>query len=186
MKYQFTHETLPEETMYIFDGTAMLFASHFMSSAAIKSKKPAVDTDQGTPAMVSVPALLSSGLNAKIVASMSDEQIADMLNTFAKLDNENEGTTENLFIDKMITADDRAQLQLRCEPLVAMLFQFARLVRDIKPKYVAVAFDAGRQTFRKDLFPSYKMQRKQVYNLEFYIQLLVYKGNTLFANLFFL
>ena len=169
-KYDFTHELLPEETMYIFDGTAMLFASHFSSAAALKQINATTNDDNST---VAVEAVLGQHLNAKIVANMSDEQIRDMLAAFDKMDakklpsslvdsgGSNVSTLDGV-TNSAITAETRAMLQLRCDPLVALLWQFARLVRDIKPKYVAVAFDAGRHTFRKDLYPAYKLQRTEV------------------------
>jgi len=170
VKYQFTHQSLPEETMYIFDGTAMLFASYFMSAAAHTSTN-ATEKNNGT--VPSASAVLSHDLNAKIVSTMSDDQIREMIATFHKMDKAKSNpallveslTSEEALQDGLpreVTAEDRAALQLRCEPLVMMLMQFARLVRDIKPKYVAVAFDAGRKTFRKDLYPAYKLQRTQV------------------------
>ena len=170
-KYDFTHELLPEETMYIFDGTAMLFASHFSSAAALKQLNTTTNDDNST--VVAVEAVLGQHLNAKIVANMSDEQIRDMLAAFDKMDAkklpsslvDSSGSKEAAvqeMASSAITAETRAMLQLRCDPLVALLWQFARLVRDIKPKYVAVAFDAGRHTFRKDLYPAYKLQRTEV------------------------
>lgn len=161
-QYDFTHELLPEETMYIFDGTAMLFASHF-TSATVQKQLNGGDDNNSTAV---VQAVLGQHLNAKIVANMSDDQIRDMLTAFDKMDRPNLPSLSvgdnNTISDAVITAETRAALQLRCDPLVALLWQFARLVRDIKPKYVAVAFDAGRHTFRKDLYPAYKLQRSEV------------------------
>lgn len=170
IKYQFTHQSLPEETMYIFDGTAMLFASYFMSAAANANFNA---TAKGNETVPTPSAVLSHDLNARIVSTMSDDQIREMIATFDKMDKIKSTTAphiDNSMNDSAarvagaaeVTPEDRASLQLRCEPLVTMLMQFARLVRDIKPKYVAVAFDAGRKTFRKDLYPEYKLQRTQV------------------------
>lgn len=171
VKYQFTHQSLPEETMYIFDGTAMLFASYFMSAAAHTSYNA---TEKSNNTVPTPSAVLSHDLNAKIVSTMSDDQIREMMVTFEKMDNAQSKPAVHVEMSSSnaalkaggaaeVTTEDRAAVQLRCEPLVMMLMQFARLVRDIKPKYLAVAFDAGRKTFRKDLYPAYKLQRTQVH-----------------------
>lgn len=43
-----------------------------------------------------------------------------------------------------------------------MVLQFARFIKDVRPRYLCVAFDAGRATFRHEIFPSYKQQRPSV------------------------
>ena len=48
---------------------------------------------------------------------------------------------------------------LHCGALTSMSMSFARFVRDVNPKYVAVAFDASSRTFRNDLFDEYKITR---------------------------
>jgi hypothetical protein len=45
--------------------------------------------------------------------------------------------------------------------LAAFAASFVRLVKDIRPKYLATAFDTGK-TFRHDMFPSYKQNREKV------------------------
>lgn len=45
--------------------------------------------------------------------------------------------------------------------LAAFAATFARLLKDIRPKYIATAFDTGK-TFRNDIFPSYKQNREKV------------------------
>lgn len=45
--------------------------------------------------------------------------------------------------------------------LVAMAMSFARFIRDIKPKYLAIALDYGRANFRNDIFADYKSHRKE-------------------------
>ncbi|KAJ1431454.1 PIN domain-like protein, partial [Ochromonadaceae sp. CCMP2298] len=48
---------------------------------------------------------------------------------------------------------------LQCDALVAFLTQFARIVRELNPRYLAVAFDAGRATARQEVYPAYKANR---------------------------
>jgi 5'-3' exonuclease len=44
-----------------------------------------------------------------------------------------------------------------------MSMYFASVVQIVRPKYMAVAFDAGKLTFRNTLFPNYKQHRTQVH-----------------------
>ncbi|CAN0190906.1 unnamed protein product [Ascophyllum nodosum] len=44
-----------------------------------------------------------------------------------------------------------------------MGIEFAQFINEVKPRYVAMAFDVGRDTtFRRDMFPPYKAQRKPI------------------------
>lgn len=45
--------------------------------------------------------------------------------------------------------------------LVAMTMSLARFIRDIRPKYLAIALDSGRTTFRNDIYADYKSHRKE-------------------------
>eukprot|EP01036_Dinobryon_divergens_P025655 gene25655-34228_t len=84
--YSFTYDSLPDETLYILDGTSMLFHAYYRE----------------------------------------------------KLSN------------------------LSCGPLVVMAMHFARLVRDVKPKYITVAFDSGKHLLERRLaYPEYKKNRAQ-------------------------
>ncbi len=38
--------------------------------------------------------------------------------------------------------------------------QILHIIQDIKPKYIAVAFDVSKKTFRNDIYPEYKSTRK--------------------------
>ncbi|CAN0548903.1 unnamed protein product, partial [Ectocarpus sp. 12 AP-2014] len=47
--------------------------------------------------------------------------------------------------------------------VLAMGIEFAQFINEVKPRYVAMAFDVGRETtFRRKLYPQYKAQRKPV------------------------
>jgi len=48
----------------------------------------------------------------------------------------------------------------RCGALTAMCMIFARFVREVRPRYLAVAFDTSKPSFRADLYPAYKATRK--------------------------
>lgn len=88
-QYQFSHTELPEETMYIFDGTAMLFSAYFTGEALANgnyvNKNPKYAMVGNGTAQV-VPALLSEELNKKIVSSMSDAQVRAMMDSFNAAD----------------------------------------------------------------------------------------------------
>lgn len=49
-----------------------------------------------------------------------------------------------------------------CGAVAAMATSFTRFCKEVKPSHVVVVFDAGRVTFRNDLFPEYKQQRPEV------------------------
>jgi hypothetical protein len=95
-KYSMAHKTLPDETMYIFDGTAMLFQAYFAGGAMKNGiDKAATNGKPGKPAMQDEvdgsgeveAAVLSPELNRKIIASMTDEQIRAMIACLQDRDN---------------------------------------------------------------------------------------------------
>jgi len=111
---QITHDQLPAETIYILDGTALLFHAYFSRQHNDGYKNVYLSKEYTT----------SNGIKST----------KDNSN-----DNEND---------------------IACGALTVMAFNFARFIRNVKPKYVAVAFDANSDTFRKKLYPSYKAQRE--------------------------
>eukprot|EP00752_Nemacystus_decipiens_P009700 g8663.t1 len=47
--------------------------------------------------------------------------------------------------------------------VLAMGIEFAQFINEVKPRYIAMAFDVGRDTtFRRKLYPAYKAHRKPV------------------------
>jgi hypothetical protein len=170
VQYSTAHKALPEETMYIFDGTAMLFAAYFASGGTNASNSLYTINKNGSSYFVANDdsgvfggAKLSDDLNRRIIGSMTDEQVRIMINSLDESDRKVARTAvKEINSSAPVSAEDRAKLQLRCGPLVALLLQFARFIRDVQPKYVAVAFDAGRTTFRTKLYPLYKKHRQPV------------------------
>lgn len=53
-----------------------------------------------------------------------------------------------------------SETELPCGALIGLALHFSRLVRDLKPKYIVAAFDFGSTTFRHEIYPEYKSQRK--------------------------
>lgn len=49
---------------------------------------------------------------------------------------------------------------INCNAVYGIANILARLMKDNKPEYMCVAFDAGRHTFRNDMYPEYKATRK--------------------------
>lgn len=49
---------------------------------------------------------------------------------------------------------------VNCNAVYGFCNIFAKILIDVKPKYVCVAFDAGRHTFRNDIYDQYKANRK--------------------------
>lgn len=146
MSYSVTQ--LPEETLFVLDGTAMLFHAYFSNERQ------------------------SSYTNVKLTLAESNRQIERLIkqleryqldeSTASKREKELVHVAESLVSsldDSMIEMDGSSSRQLLCGALTCMALQFARLIRDVKPKYVAVTFDSGRKTFRTDMFPEYKQQR---------------------------
>ena len=126
--YSYSHTSLPEETLFILDGTAMLFKSYF-------SRENKGDYQD---------ALMQPELVAKIIDDLAftEEEINQLKILYPHPNG------------------DEDSVQIGCGTLIAMAMHFARFVRDVKPKYVAVTFDAGKDVlFRRDIYPEYKRNR---------------------------
>jgi 5'-3' exonuclease len=108
----FTYKDLPQETLYILDGTSMIYNAFFSREAADNFSES----------------------EAKVTASPSPDCLPGD-------GNEDAATT------------------IPCGALAAMAMHFARFVRDVKPRYLVAAMDVSRETFRTELYPSYKQQR---------------------------
>ena len=116
---EFSVESLPDETLYIIDGTSFLFNAYH-----------------------------------------STERKSDFNKTVLPLGISNT-TLNNLKYNGQLP-EDFANTTISGGTLAAMAMQFARFIRDVKPRYVAVAFDASRRNFRHELYPEYKSKRAPV------------------------
>eukprot|EP01038_Epipyxis_sp_PR26KG_P013068 gene13068-17517_t len=116
--YPFTYTNLPEETIYIIDGTALLHSSYYST----EHKNNHLDS------------FFSSNVSSTIIEKLSINNNKELLSILSSQ-------------------------ALRCGALVAMTMHFARFIRDIQPKYVVIAFDFGKKTFRNQIYPEYKQQR---------------------------
>ena len=125
---------LPDETFYIFDGTAMLFQAHYSRESRIAHGE-----------------------------SFLSPSLSEELRNLLKID-ENEYA---LHMKEMLgdsfdpTSEAATTSSLHCGALTVMSMNFVRFIRELKPRYLAVAFDAGSTTFRNALYDGYKEDRKE-------------------------
>lgn len=110
---KFTINNVPDETMYILDGTSMLFHAYYSREHSTNHKDVIF-----SPHMASL-------LHNKLALPQGEADLA-------------------------------------CGALVVLAMNLARIIKDLKPRYVAVAFDAGKKTFRHDQYPLYKGNREPV------------------------
>lgn len=109
---------LPLKTLYIMDGTALLWMSHFGKEANSTFRDACFDSL--IPTNTDVPTVTCNDgiLHLPVGAS--------------------------------------------CRGLASMALHFARFVRSEQPKYIAISFDCGKETFRNSLYEPYKQQRSKV------------------------
>ena len=144
----FTHRDLPDETLFIIDGTSMLYTSHF-------SRENMADWRD---------AYLTPELSANLIQEWSLLALSEEVET-DEWESDEERIVPILYVNKHDddVDDDRDAVAkvpvVHCGALTTMMLQFARFVRDVKPRYVAVAFDVNGHTFRNDLYPPYKQHR---------------------------
>ena len=170
----FNLQDVPDETLYILDGTAMLFQAHF-------SRENQNDWQNNE-------VFLHEDLSAKIIEKWSMEmQQCDIDPSTSFLFREGSAVNENMLADYNIffrpkfitqplideetidtnqvnsdtTTEDRVPV-VGCGALTTMAVQFARFIHDVRPRYLVVAFDAGKKTFRDEKYPAYKQNRKPV------------------------
>lgn len=141
-RFPFTHDMLPDETLYILDGTSMLFIGHYSKeNRRMHSRK----------------AFLTPSLSESIMKTLHAGQQRELVLLHRQNKEEEEGLGDFDYVD------EDAELTLSCAALTTMVYQFVRFVRDVRPRYIAVAFDSrtNGSTFRKEMYPDYKKSRKQ-------------------------
>ena len=122
---------LPEETVYIFDGTAMLFHAHYSRESRMQHG------------------------NSFLSQSLSGE-----LKSLLNIDEEDYKLHMRELLGDAFVPGVSDNGNLHCGALTVMAMNFVRFIRELKPRYVAVAFDAGTSTFRNELYSEYKSDRK--------------------------
>jgi len=138
---------LPEETMYIIDGTSMLFQAfhsreHAYQYAGVTLAEP-------------LAAMLRAELKLDMMAYRAEAAAALKKTSAAK--GERSAKAASMATLQPVntgaqTVAEEGDERLFCGALVVMALNFVRFVRDVRPKYVAVAFDAGRKTFRNEMY----------------------------------
>ncbi len=133
---------LPSETLYIFDGTAMLFQAYYSREHSF----------QYTETRLAEP--LASRLRSEHPIDMNAYKLElEVLRAFPS----EKGSYINTSLqsagplEKNHSSED-VYTPLHCGALVVLALNFARFIQRVNPKYIAVAFDAGRKTFRNDLY----------------------------------
>ncbi len=184
VRFPFTYQQVPDETLYIFDGTAMLFGAYFsqehkhgyqdaylsseLSSELCKTLPSAVIAElrtlyanQTAPTVKTID--FNEGIDEEIGIEISaaDLSVTETSSTHSSLV-ETVSVSPSLLGTDLIAADTNQSLAIKCGALTTMVMHFARFIRDVKPKYVAMAFDAGKKTFRNEIFAPYKQQRLTV------------------------
>jgi len=106
-KYSFDAKDLPEETMYIFDGTAMLHLSYYSKETSSDHKHK----------------LLSDLITTRILSGHVD----------TNRDGTIVATTATIPESTATSATT-----ISCGTLITMLNNFARIIRDVKPRYVSL------------------------------------------------
>jgi hypothetical protein len=145
-------QDLPEETLYILDGTAMLFQAYYSREHAYQYSEVVIAEP--------LAAALRAELQLDMVAYRAEfAEAAAAAFKIRRGTSKGKKSVENTKESDSITAqggvaemETEEDERLFCGALVVMALNFARFVRDVKPRYVAVAFDAGRHTFRNDMY----------------------------------
>jgi hypothetical protein len=138
----FTFQDLPDETIYIMDGTSMLHNAYFSRERQLDWGSAVLSPAKSAAVIQKLGLAVDSG-DGKLDATAASDVAIDEENS------------------PLLIGEDGA-MRVRCGTLTAMLMHFSRFVRDVKPKYLAVAFDAGKLTFRNELYEPYKQQRSAV------------------------
>lgn len=115
----FTRDDVPDETLFIIDGTSLIFRAYH------SEKKNNMHTD----------AVLSDAIVKEIIEEAKIELM----------------TEDGVPIP--------VGQSVSCATLVSVVSRLVQVIDEIKPRYLAVVFDAGSLTFRNTLYPAYKQQR---------------------------
>lgn len=140
-------KTLPSETLYILDGSAMLMKSYFVND---KSKTYSHH--------------FSSEFSEVLYSLIPEERKTALI--------EHIQTTNNLnspfftpISSSSASSSTPSSPKISCTALIGMTMEFITFIRDFQPKYLAITFDTDRETFRNHIFPAYKAHRPKVNHL---------------------
>jgi hypothetical protein len=136
-----TYSDLSNETLYILDGTAMLYYAHYSNASRTRFNH----------------ALFSSDFTKQWISRQSVET----MQRFQKIESLEDTSEEDIFAASLSSSPTEIS-SLSCSALSTMMHNFARFVNLIHPNYLAIAFDSKVPTFRKEIFDQYKKQRKKV------------------------
>lgn len=104
--------------------------------------------------------LLSSSKIFKLVIRSYHHYFHLFIRSAAGLEPKLEGTVVDEVEDEVDIYEASSPKQLSCSALSVMAMNFARFIREVKPTYLAAAFDSSRKSLvRATVLPSYKSQR---------------------------
>ena len=155
---KFTFHDLPDETLFIMDGTAMIHHAYYSREHQSDWHSAVLTKD------LSINLIEELGLNKKSVGEGEVERGGDEVDLGLASDSESADVFASIDHprDDLLAADEEGEPRVRCGTLTAMLMHFMRFVRDVRPRYLAVAFDVEKKTFRNEIYPAYKEHRQGV------------------------
>jgi hypothetical protein len=136
-----SYSDLPNDTLFVLDGTAMLYYAHYSNASRTRFND----------------ALFSSDFTKDWISRQSVET----MNRFQKLESLDTIAEDSLLLTASPLSPPEIS-SLSCSALSTMMYNFARFINLVHPNYLAIAFDSKVPTFRKELFDQYKKQRKKV------------------------
>ncbi len=137
--YDYSH--LPSETLFIIDGTAMLYHAYHSRNSKDRFQNAVFSDEYSTKLFSKLSVELQKEVNGLLIKDSSAES----------------------------SADKASKVKLSSSAISAMLYHFAYFVKTVKPAYIAIAFDYGKDTFRSKLLPSYKTHRPKVISFELHL-----------------
>jgi hypothetical protein len=155
---KFTFRELPDETLFIMDGTAMIHHAYYSREHQSDWQSAVLTKD------LSINLIEELGLDKKSVGEGEVEHGGDEVDLGQASDSESADVFASIEHprDDLLAVDEEGEWRVRCGALTAMLMHFVRFVRDVRPRYLAVAFDVEKKTFRNEIYPAYKEHRKGV------------------------
>jgi 5'-3' exonuclease len=135
----FTTADLPSDsTLYILDGTAMLFHAFHSKEHFLQHSNAILQEETAEKVRLSL--------------SMDMDEYNNEMHIFRH-------TKLSTWDTNVVAGEKQLGNDLYCGALTVMALNFSRLIRDTNPKYIAIAFDTGKKSFRNELFASYKDNR---------------------------
>ena len=144
---------LPHDTLYILDGTSLLFQAYHSREHLDQFDKCILSNEFSAKLQKKMNIDMAAYNEEVLALTSSRESRGASAWGFASVDTNNDN------IDST-SIDNETHSRVYCGALSIMSLKFARFIRDVRPRYFAVAFDTGSKTFRNEIYPEYKGTRK--------------------------